>query len=45
VELEIGIRGEEKTEIISGVKEGDELATKLILPISAKESKSDKDKK
>ncbi|MCL5061998.1 MAG: efflux RND transporter periplasmic adaptor subunit [Nitrospiraceae bacterium] len=37
VELKIGIRGEEKTEIISGVKEGDELATKLILPISTKE--------
>lgn len=39
VELKIGIRGEEKTEIISGVKEGDELATKLILPVTAKESK------
>ncbi len=36
VELKIGIRGEEKTEIISGVKEGDELATKLILPVTAK---------
>lgn len=35
VELKIGIRGEERTEIISGVKEGDELATKLILPISS----------
>lgn len=45
VELKIGIRGEEKTEIIAGAKEGDELATKLILPISTKESKSDKNKK
>ncbi len=32
-ELKIGIRGEEKTEILSGVNEGDELATKLILPM------------
>ncbi len=32
VELQTGIRGEEKTEIISGVKEGDVLATKIILP-------------
>jgi multidrug efflux pump subunit AcrA (membrane-fusion protein) len=32
VEVQTGIRGEEKTEIISGVKEGDVLATKLILP-------------
>jgi RND family efflux transporter MFP subunit len=37
LELKTGIRGEEKTEIIAGVKEGDELATKLILPESAKE--------
>jgi len=36
VELKTGIRGEEKTEILSGVKEGDVLATKLILPVSAK---------
>ncbi len=33
VELKIGLRGEDKTEIISGVKEGEVLATKLILPI------------
>jgi RND family efflux transporter MFP subunit len=33
VELKIGLRGEDKTEIISGVKEGEILATKLILPI------------
>jgi multidrug efflux pump subunit AcrA (membrane-fusion protein) len=36
VELKTGIRGEDSTEIISGVKEGDILATKLILPVSAK---------
>lgn len=36
VELKTGIRGEDNTEIISGVKEGDVLATKLILPVSAK---------
>jgi multidrug efflux pump subunit AcrA (membrane-fusion protein) len=36
VEVRTGIRGEEKTEIISGVKEGDILATKLILPVSPK---------
>lgn len=36
VEVQTGIRGEEKTEIISGVKEGDILATKLILPVPAK---------
>ena len=36
VELKTGIRGEENTEIISGVKEGDVLATKLILPVETK---------
>jgi multidrug efflux pump subunit AcrA (membrane-fusion protein) len=36
VEIQTGIRGEEKTEIISGVKEGDVLATKLILPAPPK---------
>ncbi len=36
VELKTGIRGEEKTEILSGVQEGEELATKLILPFPAK---------
>lgn len=36
VMLQIGIRGEEKTEIISGLAEGDELATKLIMPVSSK---------
>ncbi len=28
-----GIRGEEKTEILSGLSEGDEVATKIILPV------------
>lgn len=36
VEVKLGIRGEEHTEILSGLKEGDEVATKLILPVSAK---------
>ncbi|MDI6801551.1 MAG: efflux RND transporter periplasmic adaptor subunit [Thermodesulfovibrionales bacterium] len=44
-ELKIGIRGEEKTEIVSGAKEGDELATKLILPVSAKEGQKEKENK
>lgn len=34
VEVRTGIRGEETTEILSGLKEGDRLATKLILPSS-----------
>ncbi len=34
VELRLGIRGEERTEILSGIPEGTELATKLILPIA-----------
>jgi len=36
VEIQTGIRGEDRTEIISGIKEGDILATKLILPVSAR---------
>jgi multidrug efflux pump subunit AcrA (membrane-fusion protein) len=36
VEVTIGIRGEDQTEMLSGVQEGDELATKLILPVPAK---------
>lgn len=36
VYLKTGIRGEEKSEILSGVAKGDILATKLILPISGK---------
>jgi len=33
--LKIGIRGEDRTEILSGASEGDVLATKIILPVSA----------
>ncbi|HQL90290.1 MAG TPA: efflux RND transporter periplasmic adaptor subunit [Syntrophales bacterium] len=33
--LKIGIRGEDRTEILSGASEGDILATKIILPVSA----------
>jgi hypothetical protein len=32
VTLKTGLRGEENTEILSGVNEGDLLATKIILP-------------
>lgn len=32
LELTIGVRGEDKTQILSGTEEGDELATKLIIP-------------
>jgi len=32
LELTIGVRGEDKTQILSGAEEGDELATKLIIP-------------
>jgi multidrug efflux pump subunit AcrA (membrane-fusion protein) len=32
VELKLGIRGEERTEILSDITEGTELATKLVLP-------------
>ncbi len=39
VELQIGIRGEEKTEILSGINEGDELATKLIMPVKLQNGK------
>ncbi|MBS1113341.1 MAG: efflux transporter periplasmic adaptor subunit [Nitrospirae bacterium] len=35
VDVRTGIRGEDNTEIISGVSEGDVLATKLILPVSS----------
>jgi multidrug efflux pump subunit AcrA (membrane-fusion protein) len=35
VTLKTGIRGEDKTEILSGVNEGDVLATKIILPVSS----------
>jgi multidrug efflux pump subunit AcrA (membrane-fusion protein) len=36
VTLETGLRGEDRTEILSGVKEGDVLATKIKLPVSLK---------
>jgi multidrug efflux pump subunit AcrA (membrane-fusion protein) len=36
VTLETGLRGEDMTEILSGVKEGDVLATKIKLPVSLK---------
>ena len=36
IEVKTGIRGEERTEIISGLREGDIVATKLILPVSSK---------
>jgi len=34
VQLKLGIRGEERTEVLAGVAEGTELATKLVLPIA-----------
>lgn len=34
--IESGVRGEDRTEILSGVKEGDVLATKIILPVENK---------
>ncbi len=36
LEIRTGLRGEDKTEILSGAKEGDELATKIILPMTTK---------
>ncbi len=33
--IKIGIRGEDKTEILSGANEGDVLATKIVLPVTA----------
>jgi hypothetical protein len=36
LDLKTGLRGEEKTEILSGAKEGEELATKIILPMTSK---------
>lgn len=35
VELKLGVRGEDRTEALSGVSEGTELATKLVLPVPA----------
>lgn len=46
VELKLGIRGEERTEILSDVPEGTELATKLVLPsIPEAEAKKNSDGK
>jgi multidrug efflux pump subunit AcrA (membrane-fusion protein) len=36
VAIQTGLRGEDATEVISGLRDGDMLATKLILPVSAK---------
>ncbi len=36
LELKTGLRGEDKTEILSGASDGDELATKIILPMTPK---------
>jgi RND family efflux transporter MFP subunit len=36
VPVTIGIRGEDHSEMLSGLQEGEELATKLILPVPAK---------
>jgi multidrug efflux pump subunit AcrA (membrane-fusion protein) len=36
VVLKAGIRGEDRTEILSGASEGDVLATKIILPVASK---------
>lgn len=35
-EIKIGLRGEDKSEVTAGLKEGEELATKLILPVQTK---------
>lgn len=37
VEIRTGVRGEDNTEIISGVSEGDVVATKVILPVASKQ--------
>jgi len=34
--IRLGIRGEEKTEILEGLKDGDTVATKIILPVGEK---------
>lgn len=36
VDIKTGIRGEDRTEILSGVQEGDEVATKIVLPMASK---------
>lgn len=37
LELKTGLRGEEKTEILAGAEEGDEVATRIILPVIARQ--------
>lgn len=37
LELKTGLRGEDLTEILSGAQEGDEVATKIVLPVVAKQ--------
>ena len=32
ISVKVGIRGENRSEILSGLKEGDEVAVKIILP-------------
>jgi len=37
LELKTGLRGEEKTEILAGAEDGDEVATRIILPVIARQ--------
>lgn len=37
LELKTGLRGEEKTEILAGAEDGDEVATRIILPVVARQ--------
>ena len=37
LEVKTGLRGEDNTEILSGFAEGDEVATKIILPVVTKQ--------
>lgn len=34
VDVRIGLRGEDKTQIVGGLQEGEEVATKLVLPVA-----------
>lgn len=36
LDLKLGLRGEDRTEILAGVAEGDELATRIVLPMPAR---------
>lgn len=44
-EVKIGIRGEERTEIVAGAAEGEVIATKLILPATEQEQRPNGQKK